>query len=224
MAREVLLYELQHSPACAKVRICLQVKGVPYRRVAPSLGDVLRAADVPRLVLDDGSVVAADAIVPRLDVEWPAPPLVPADAEARAYSDVLEGWADAALGRAVRRLAWGPEDARARLARTTAREVTAGPLAALVAALLARRAAPLACTREEAWRSLREHVDVLEVMLGERPFLVGRIPTRADFAAAAQLMGALRTAADVRFDDWPAVSAWLDRLDALPVIGTALRA
>jgi glutathione S-transferase len=224
MARDALLYDLQHSPACAKVRICLQVKGVPYRRVAPSVADVLRDAPVPRLVLDGRPIVRAGMIVRQLEVLWPAPALVPAETDVRAYSDLLEGWADAALGRVVRRLIWGPEDARARMARATAREVTGGPLAWVVAAVLARRAAALACTAGEAREALREHVRVLEIMLGERPFLLGRTPARADFAAFAQLACVRRVAPDLSFDAWPAVSAWLGRLDDMPAIGTALSA
>ena len=150
MAREVLLYDLQHAPACAKVRICLQVKGVSYRRVAPSIGDVLRDVPAPRLVVDGRPLVRADRILRQLDVLWPEPALVPSEADVRAYSDLLEGWADAALGAVVRRLTWGPEDARTRMARATAREVTGGPLASMVAMVLARRAAALACTAAEA--------------------------------------------------------------------------
>jgi glutathione S-transferase len=62
------------------------------------------------------------------------------------------------------------------------------------------------------------------VLLGDRPFLVGRMLTRADLAAYAQLACARRSGDDVSFDAWPAVSAWLERLDAVPAIGTALRA
>lgn len=224
MASEALLYDLEHSPACAKVRICLQVKGVPYRRVAPSVGDVLRDVRVPRLVLDEGTVVVAEAIVEHLDARWPTPALVPAEPDARAYCDLLEGWADAALGGAVRRLVWGPEDSRARMARMTASEITGGPLNALVAAVLVRRAGALACTREQARDLLQAHVRVLDVMLGDRPFLLGRIPTRADLAVIAQLACARRSGDDVSFAEWPAVSTWLDRLRAIPAIGTALGA
>jgi glutathione S-transferase len=224
MAREALLYDLEHSPACAKVRICLQVKGVPYRRIAPSVREVLRDAPLPRLVLGEAMVVGGDAIAHQIDVQWPTPALVPTETDARAYCDLLEGWADAALGGAVRRFVWGPEASRVRAARATASEVTGGPLTSLVAAVLARRAAAVACSPERASEGLRAHVQVLDVMLGDRPFLVGRMPTRADLAAYAQLACARRSSDDVSFDAWPAVSAWLARLDDTPAIGTALRA
>jgi glutathione S-transferase len=222
MARDAVLVDLQHSPACAKVRICLHVKGVAYRRVAPSVRDLLRGARVPRLVGATGATAGAGAIVRRLDAERPEPSLVPAGGEARAYSDLLEGWADGALARAVRRLAWGPPEARARSARETAREIAAGPLAALLAAVLERRATRLACPAEEARATFDEHVRVLETMLAGRDFLLGRAPARADFAAVAQLARARHVAGDLGFARWPVVSAWLDRLDAVPAIATAL--
>jgi glutathione S-transferase len=206
------------------VRICLQVKGVPYRRVAPSLGEVLRDVPVPRLVLAEGAEVLAEAIAEQLEARWPTPALVPDDADARAYCDLLEGWADAALGGAVRRLVWGPEDSRARLAPATANEVTGGPLRAQVTAELVRRAAALACTREQARARLHAHVGVLDVMLGDRPYLLGRMPTRADLATIAQLDCARRSGNDVSFAAWPAVAAWLARLYAIPAVGTALGA
>ncbi|HWP67105.1 MAG TPA: glutathione S-transferase family protein [Candidatus Limnocylindria bacterium] len=222
MAREALLYDLQQSPACAKVRICLQVKGVPYRRTTPTITDILRDRPVPRLMLGERTLGSCDAIVRQLDVLWPEPPLAPREREARAYSDLLEGWADASLAGAVRRLAWGPEAERLRSARATASEVAAGPLAWLLAAVLARRAAHLECTVEDARARLREHLQVLDALLGDRPFLLGRTPTRADFAAFAQLACARRCGDELRLDPWPAVSAWLERLDAMPAIGTAL--
>ena len=33
MRDELLLYDLSDSPFCAKARICLQVKGLAYRRI-----------------------------------------------------------------------------------------------------------------------------------------------------------------------------------------------
>ena len=68
MTVEALLYDLQDSPACAKARICLQLKGLSYRRVPPALADVLRGDPrVPRLCLGDGVVVDDAAIAPYLD-------------------------------------------------------------------------------------------------------------------------------------------------------------
>jgi glutathione S-transferase len=223
VAREALLFDLRHSAACAKVRICLQVKGVAYRRTPPSFGDVLRDVPVPRLVLGERTLRSCETIVRQLDVHWPDPALVPADAEARAYNDLLEGWADAALGHAVRRLAWGPQERRARTALTTASEVAAGPLRSLLARVLVRRAARLTCTPGDARALVREHVRILAVMLGERPFLLGRAPTRADFAAVAQLACARRTA-EFELDEWPTVCAWFERLEAMPAVGAALQA
>jgi glutathione S-transferase len=221
MVREALLYDLRNSPACTKARICLQLKGVPYRRVPPSIGDVLRGPQVPWLVLEDETVVPAERIGSHLDAHHPDPPLVPADAEARAYCSLLEGWADASLGAAVERSVWGPPASRRRMARAVAQEVTSGPLIALVAAVLARRAARLACAATDARALLRERVAVLEAVLGERTFLLGKTVSRADVAAFAQLACVRRAAEDVPLQCGPALAAWMHRLAADPAVESA---
>jgi glutathione S-transferase len=223
MTVEALLYDLQGSPACAKARICLQLKGLSYRRVPPALADVLRGDPrVPRLCLGDGVVVDDAAIAPYLDEMCPAPSLVPDDPAARAYCALLEGWADASLGGAVRTFLWGPAAARERTARRQAREIVPAALVRPMAALLARRSRVPACDAEEAQARVREHLYVLDAMLGDRPFLLGRTMTRADVAAFAQIACALRASDALSLAGAPAVAAWLERLGAVPAIETAL--
>lgn len=224
MVHEILLYDLQHAPPCAKVRMCLQVKGISYRRVAPSAAEVLRGALLPRLAVDAGELSGADAIVRQIEAEWPSPALVPPEADARAYCLLLEGWADAALGAAVQRVLWGPEPARATQAHAVATEVSAAVLAPAVAAALSWQATHLACRDEDALRSLREHLDVLATMLGDRSFLLGRTLTRADVAAFAQLACLCRMRGDVSLDTWPGLAAWFARLEAMPALGSAFGA
>lgn len=218
MVREALLVDLRDSPACAKARICLQLKGLAYRRVPPALVEVLRGVRVPRLVFDDTTIVPADRIAQQLEVRCPTPPLVPADADARAYCDLLEGWADAALAAAVRQVMWGPPAVRRRLARAVADEVTSGPLVPLVSAVLDRRAARYACSAGDAQAAVHACVRVLDTMLGERAFLLGKTITRADVAAFAQLACAHRASDDLVLDRGSAVAAWMERLAAEPAV------
>src|SRR2546428_757801 len=88
---EVLLYDLSDSAFCLKARICLQVKGVPFRRVTVTLG---RRGELRRLnplgrvpVLVHGETVIADQsrIAHHLDQGQPEPRPPPIGAEARAY-------------------------------------------------------------------------------------------------------------------------------------------
>ncbi|HYV57149.1 MAG TPA: glutathione S-transferase N-terminal domain-containing protein, partial [Candidatus Nitrosopolaris sp.] len=65
MLDELLLYDASDSPFCLKARICLQLKGVPFRRVPVTLG---RLRELRRLnplgqapVLVQGSEVVADS-------------------------------------------------------------------------------------------------------------------------------------------------------------------
>src|SRR5689334_8153295 len=96
---EVLLYDLDDSPFCLKARICLQLKGVPFRRVTVTIG---RRRELQRLnplgkvpVLVAGADVVADSsrIARYLEARHPEPALVPAPPEARAYAALLEEWA-----------------------------------------------------------------------------------------------------------------------------------
>ena len=88
MRDELLLYDLTDSPFCAKVRICLQLKGVVYRRVTLTLG---RRSELRRLnplgrvpvLLDHGrTIVDSSAIARHLEAEHPEPALLPTDAPA----------------------------------------------------------------------------------------------------------------------------------------------
>src|SRR6185503_8362019 len=103
MLDEIRLYDLTDSPFCLKARICLQLKGVSYRRVTLTVGRIreLRRLNplgkVPVLV-EHGEVIADSSRIARhLEAHHPAPALVPVAAEARAYAQLLEEWADEAL-------------------------------------------------------------------------------------------------------------------------------
>lgn len=235
MPDETLLYDLTDSPFCAKVRICLQLKGIPYRRVTLTLG---RLRELRRLnplgkvpVLVQGGRVVADssAIVRHLETLRPDPPLCPPDPAARAYCDLIEDWADESLYHVVGAFKWLNPANRAAALRNTMQELGGGPLAPLVG-----RAVALRITRRYRLQGygpaslghfeerMRECLAVLAGLLGERALLLGRSITTADVAVFAQLAW-LRGYAEARLlDEVPAVSEWLARLDAVPAVSTAL--
>ena len=144
MLDEALLYDLNDSPFCLKARICLQLKGVPFRRVTLTLA---RRRELRRLspackvpVLVDGDYVIADSsrIVRHLERHHPEPRLVPIDPAARAYALLIEEWADEALYFVVGAFKWlNPENRPAALANTVA-EMTGGLLRPIVGRLLVR--------------------------------------------------------------------------------------
>src|SRR5262245_52441628 len=138
MLDEVLLYELTDSPFCIKARICLNWKRVPFRRVPATIG---RRGELRRLnplrkvpVLVEGDAVVADssAIVRHLESCHPEPALLPKDTDARAYSLLVEEWADEALYFLGGAFKWLDPRNRAAAVANTIPELTSGVLRPVV--------------------------------------------------------------------------------------------
>jgi glutathione S-transferase len=237
MLDEVLLYELTDSPFCIKARICLNWKGVPFRRVPISIG---RLGELRRLnplrkvpVLVDGGNVVADssAIVRHLETRHPEHSLLPKDPEARAYCLLVEEWADEALYFLVGAFKWLDPKNRAAAVANTVPEIASGMLRPFVAWGVARSVRK----RYAAWGygpdalgqledRMRDNLDVLAALLADRPFLCGRALTLADVATFAQLVWMRRYVQRRLLDDAPVVARWVDRLAAEPAVAAALPA
>ena len=106
------LHVIATSHPCACVEAALRIKGVDYKRV--ELPDLLHRPiqrlrygrpTVPGLTLEDGErVVGSVAILRRLEALVAAPPLYPAEPEARRRVEAAEAWGEEALQDAVRRI------------------------------------------------------------------------------------------------------------------------
>jgi len=231
MRDELLLYDLTDSPFCAKARICLQMKGLPYRRVTLTLRmrrELFRLNPLGKVpvLLDGGRPIAdSSAIARHLDATHPEPPLLPPDPAARAYCSLVEDWADESLYFVIGAFKWlNPANRRAAAERTVG-ELGGGALAPVTSRLLAWRIAG----RYRAWGytaaalpaledRIRDGLAWLGTLLAGRSFLLGKSLTLADVAVYAQLAW-MRTYAEGRFlETEPAVVDWLARLDALPAV------
>ncbi len=90
------LYDAPRCPYCARVRIVLAEKGVPYETVVIDLAnrpawlyEKNPSGKVPVLE-DDGWVLPESAVIDEyLDERYPEPPLLPGDAGARAVARLL---------------------------------------------------------------------------------------------------------------------------------------
>jgi len=237
MASEALLYDLTDSPFCMKARICLQLKGVPFRRVPrtldrlPELKRLNPLGKVPVLVYDDEVVVDSSAIVRWLEARWPEPSLLPADPAARAYCDLIEEWADEALYFVVGGFKWLNPANRAAALASAREECGAGLLWPLHARRLVRQTA----LRYRAWgydastlelleQRMRDNLGTLETLLDQRAFLLGRQGTVADVAVFAQLAWMRGLAERRLLDDVPRVARWLERMEQNPAVAAALAA
>jgi glutathione S-transferase len=231
MRDEPLLYDVTDSPFCAKARICLQLKGVPYRRVPLTtrtrrdLKALNPLGKVPVLIDHGRPIADSTAIARYLEDEHPEPPLLPDDPAAAAYCRVLEDWADESLYFAVGAFKWlNPANRTKALARTMS-EIDAGPLAPLVSRLIVRQLVG----RYRAWRygpeslahfedRVRDALGWLAELVTGRAFLLGRALTLADVAVYVQLAW-MRGYAEARLlDEQPSVRAWMARLDAMPAV------
>jgi glutathione S-transferase len=202
---------------------------VPFRRLAArfgglrSLGRVDALGEIPVLVHGTDVVTGARSIAHHLEERHPDPGLIPDDAAARAYTLLLEDWADEALGVLVGALRWLDPDNR------RAAQGQGGWLRPLVGRILARRAwrryAAASWTPESlelVRQRVRDSLDLVAELLAGKPFLLGRHPTIADVAVFAQLAALSRCREGCFLADAPAVDAWLRRLGTVPPIAAAL--
>jgi glutathione S-transferase len=106
------LYDLDHSPFAARVRMALYAKGLTAA-LAPPPGGVRSAAYrainplalVPALMLDDGTVIPESEIIAEyLEDRFPNPPLRPTAPEDRARARLLARLADEYLAPPLKEL------------------------------------------------------------------------------------------------------------------------
>ena len=189
------LYDAARCPFCARVRIVLDEKDVPFEAVPIDLGarpawlyEKNPSGKVPVLE-EDGWLLAESAVIDEyLDERYPEPPLLPADPAERAFSRLVVFRFDEYLGAAYYALRRGEDGADERLAKALAR------LDGLVASLpyLGGRSFGLADVAYVPW-VLRLR-DPLGVPLDDYPALqdwLGRVAERPSVTAEVGLVAAL---------------------------------
>jgi len=111
---EAKLFVIPGSHPSMTVRLMLERKGIPYKRVdlipVVSKG-VVRAAGfpgktVPALKIEGRKLQGSQEIARALDEMHPDPPLFPSDAAARAKVEEAEAWGDEVLQPVARRASW----------------------------------------------------------------------------------------------------------------------
>ena len=189
------LYDAARCPFCARVRIVLEEKDLPFEAVPIDLGarpgwlyEKNPSGKVPVLE-EDGWLLAESAVIDEyLDERYPEPPLLPADPAERAFSRLVVFRFDEYLGAAYYALRRGEDGADERLAKALAR------LDGLVASLpyLGGSSFGLADVAYVPW-VLRLR-DPLGIPLDDFPALqdwLGRLAERPSVAAEAGLVAAL---------------------------------
>jgi glutathione S-transferase len=175
-----------------RVEILLLMLGLPYR-VVPAPAEIRRGADFRRLnplgqvpVLEDGDLVLADSAAIMVYLVRRYAPGSPWLPDAPAAAAAVQRWLSVAAGE----VRYGPAEAR-----MTALWGLPGDPA---------RAAGIA----------RDLLRFMEAHLADRRFLAAGHPTLADLACYAYVAHAPE--GGIGLDPYPAIRAWLVRVEALP--------
>ncbi|MBE9141189.1 glutathione S-transferase family protein, partial [Nodosilinea sp. LEGE 07088] len=196
------LYQFEASTFAEKIRLILDYKQVPYRKVevTPGVGQVeifqlSGQRQVP--VLKDGEQVIPDstAIAFHLEKAYPDRPLIPTDPKQKGLCLALEAWADEAIVPKTRVVMVGAFKQHPNFRTALLPSFTPAPLRSLIGSLPGD-ILNLVGTGvgfgpgdiKIATAGLRQDLEALVLMLQGSPYLLGDQPTLADFAVAAATM------------------------------------
>ena len=204
------LYSGPLSLFSRKVEIALGEKGIAFERIMvpftqergyqPKHPDVLAVnpkGQVPVLVDGDFGLFDSSLIVEYLEEAYPAPPLMPQDAKARAACRLMELRADEVVFPVARQLSYRTEPPHADSKQRQANEETG--------------------LRAEA--ALRDHFAWLDRSLGGRDFFCGALSV-ADIAMFMTVLWTQRLKGP-SLAPYPALAAWYARAGARPFFAKA---
>lgn len=192
----LVFYDFPTSPFCAKVRAALRWQGAVFETVDATLPRhwwTLRrqgTGKVPALAIGERLVSDSTDICHELQRLFPQRPLLPPDPVDAARCHLIEDWCDESLYFSGLYRVWMPEANHAMVRRRYPR----GPLGAL-----AYRAYRRLVTRQlhgqgtgrkslaQIDADLLRHLQAVQALLGDGPFLLGAQPWLCDFALFGQL-------------------------------------
>lgn len=196
------LYQFELSQYSEKVRLILDYKQLPYRKieVTPGIGQVelfrmTSQRQVP--VLKDGDRVVADSteIAKYLDRQYPDRPIIPTDPQERGLCLLIEEWADESIGIKSRKALFGAisqdQIFRKSLLPTTTPDLLKNLVEVIPSDLLKVLGFGVGYSPEvvkSAITDLKQDLEALSLLLTDRPYLVGDQPTLADLAVAGLSM------------------------------------
>jgi glutathione S-transferase len=196
------LYQFELSHYCEKIRLILDYKGIPYRKieVTPGIGqiDLFRLSGQRQVpVLKDGAEVIADstAIALYLDRKYPERPIIPTDPKQYALCLLMEEWADESIGLNGRKAMLGAFSQDPAFRSALLPSSTPSFLRTIVESvpgeafsLLGAGAGLGADTVKAARKAMQQNLESLNTLLTDSPYLITDHPTLADFAVAGLTM------------------------------------
>ncbi|MFM2061995.1 MAG: hypothetical protein RLZZ507_1665 [Cyanobacteriota bacterium] len=192
------LYQWELSQYSEKVRLCLDYKGLEYRKieVTPGIGQVelfrlTGQKQVP--VLKDGHryIVDSTEIAKYLDSEYPDRPLIPTDKKKRAAALLMEDWADETIGIKGRKALFAAisqdQNFRKSLLPVSTPDILKSVVEGVPGDFLNVLGFGVGLTPDiinSAIASLKQDLEILTELLADSPYLLGDEPTIADLAVA----------------------------------------
>ncbi len=227
------VYGSEISYFTGKLEAYLRYKEIAYERISMTpryfnriVPEKTGAAQMPAVELPDGRwMTDTTPIIAWLETQHPEPPVIPRDPLQAFASRLLEDYADEWLWRPALHYRWSyPRDARLLSHRIV--EELLGPIPApawLKRFAIRQRQLRGFVRGDGVTRETRAHVegvyrtalDQLEAVFRARPFLLGDLPTLADFGFFASMFrhfGLDPTPAAIMRGRAPAVYEWLARL------------
>ncbi len=193
------LYQFELSPFAEKVRLILDYKGLPYKKVevTPGIGQlelykISGQRQVP--VLKDGDVVIADStqIAMYLDQKYPEKPLMPIDGAAKGQCLLIEEWADESFATKIRKSLIGGlnqyQNFRTSLLPNNTPDILKTVVGAIPSELLTAVGTGVGMGNnifKDAQKNVKKDLDSLTLILQSQPYLTGDEPTLADFTVAS---------------------------------------
>ncbi len=192
------LYQFELSAYCEKVRLILDYKGLAYKKkdVVPGVGqlELFRLSGQRQVpVLKDGDTYIADSteIAFYLDRKYPEKPIIPTDPLQRGQCLLIEEWADESLGLKGRTAFLGAFAQNQNFRTAFLPQETPGFMRLLLGSmpgeLIDILGAGVGLGKDAintAKKGLQQDLEALNLILTNRPYLVGDQPTLADLAVA----------------------------------------
>ncbi len=192
------LYQFELSQYSEKIRLILDYKELPYRKieVTPGVGqlEIFQLSGQRKVpVLKDGDTVISDstAIAMYLERKYPEKPIIPVDPKERGVCLLIEEWADASIGVKSRKVFYGALSQNQNLRTSMLPNQTPDFIKTLVGAVPSEVLDILGTgvgyghdVVKEAKDDLKQDLEALSLLLLDRPYLVTNYPCLADFAVA----------------------------------------
>lgn len=193
------LYQFEMSQYAEKVRLILDYKGLPYKKVevTPGVGqlEVFKMSGQRQVpVLKDGAIVIADstAIAFYLEKQYPDKPLIPTDPKQKGLCLLLEEWADESIGTKSRKVLYGALTQNQNFRNSILPNTTPDFVKTLINSVPPEVFDVLGMgiglsndSIKNAQDALKQDLEGLCLILAHSPYLTGDQPTLADLTVAS---------------------------------------